>query len=216
MLVTRKAIAPRIHPSARVAPTASVVRDAPNNQGSAPARSSGPRSRTCATRPRGKHRDQRVRAARAATRQVPVEGHICQAGVVERDQQAQAPERVGGGRRGSRGAGVAEVGGIVHGVRENRRGESGGRDEAGRSSCAGQRDARREPPRGERRRGQARDRSAVRPGGDPLPRGAAAWTRNDSDLHARAEVADWPPIIIRPSARHNEQYGAPRVAVIVI
>jgi hypothetical protein len=31
------------------------------------------------------------------------------------------------------------------------------------------------------------------------------WAPNDGDIHARAEIADRPPIIIRPRARHNEQ-----------
>jgi hypothetical protein len=40
---------------------------------------------------------------------------------------------------------------------------------------------------------------------DPLPQGGTARTRNDSDVHARAEVADWAPMIVRQRARHNEE-----------
>ena len=43
---------------------------------------------------------------------------------------------------------------------------------------------------------------------ESLRRRGTARTRNDGDVHARAEVADRPPMIIRPRARHKEQYGA--------
>ena len=43
---------------------------------------------------------------------------------------------------------------------------------------------------------------------DSLPQGGTARTRNDRDVHPRAEVAARPPMIIRPHMRHDEEYGA--------
>jgi hypothetical protein len=40
---------------------------------------------------------------------------------------------------------------------------------------------------------------------DSLPQAWTARTRNDGDVHARVEVADRPPMIIRPRSRHNEE-----------
>lgn len=151
-------------------------------------------------------------------RQVLVKSRVHEAWVVERDQQAQAPKRVGGRRhtrvwtsastphRGrARGA---EVGGVQNGVRENR-----GREESCRSATASHRDARHQRTGCDRRRGQAHDRPPVQNQRESLPQGGTARTRNDGDVHARAEVADRPPMIIRPHARHSEQYGAQQTPI---
>lgn len=90
----------------------------------------------CPTRLRGKHSDQRVRTAGMAAGHVPVKGSVHKAGVVERDQQAEAPKRVGGRRRGDGWAGGAKVGGVEDGVRQHR-----GREAVGRCAMASQQDA---------------------------------------------------------------------------
>lgn len=43
---------------------------------------------------------------------------------------------------------------------------------------------------------------------DSLRQGGTARTRNDRDVHTRAEVANRPPMIIRPQVRHDTEYGA--------
>ena len=136
-------------------------------------------------------------------RQVLVKGRAHKVGVVERDQQAQAPKRVGGRRRGLGGAGGAEVGGVQNGVREDRR-----REEPSRSTTSSYRNACHERAGCHCRRDQTPDRPPVPHRRDSLPQGETARTRNDGDVHARAEVADRPPMIIRPRASHSEQYGA--------
>lgn len=146
-------------------------------------------------------------------RQVLVKGRVHEAWVVECDQQAQAPKRVGGRRHTRVGTSAAmphrgrargaEVGGAKNGVREDR-----GREECCRSATASHRDARHQRTGCHRRRGQAHDRPPVQNQRESRPRGGAARTPNDGDVHARAEVADRPPMIIRPHARHSEQYGA--------
>jgi hypothetical protein len=146
-------------------------------------------------------------------RQVLVKDRIHEAGVVERDQHAQAPKRVGRRRPGRRGpgrrgpgrgrAGGAEIGGVQNGVREDR-----GREKSSRSTTASHRHARHERTGRHRRRGQTHDRPPGPYRREPLPQGGTARTRNDADVHTRAEVADRPPMLIRPRASHNEQYGA--------
>ena len=169
---------------------------------STPRGSRARRSPTSPTRLRGADSNQRVRTARMTARQVPVKGRVHKTGVVHGDQQAQAPKRVGGRRRvGGRGrAGGPEVGGAQNGVREDR-----GREEPSRSATASHRDACHERTGCHRRRGQARDRPPVPHPRDSLPQRGTAGTRNDGDVHARVEVADRPPMIIAPRARHNDQ-----------
>jgi hypothetical protein len=134
---------------------------------------------------------------------VPVEGRVHKARVVERDQQAQAPKRVGGRRQGGGRAGGAKVGGVEDGVREDR-----GREEPARFATASQRAAQHERTGCRDRRGQASDRPPVPHRRDSLPRGPTPRACNDGDVYARAEVANRPTTIIRPRARHNEQYDA--------
>jgi hypothetical protein len=153
----------------------------------------------------GTNSDQRVRTARPTARQVPVKGRVHKARVVHGDQQAQAAKRVGGRRPGCGRAGGTEVGGVQNGVREDRR-----REESSRSTTAGHRDACHERTGCHRRRCQARDRLPVPYRRESLPQGGTARTRNDGDVHARVEVADRPPMIVRPRASHNEEYGAPQ------
>src|ERR1700733_7638274 len=95
-----------------------------------------------------------------------VKGRVHEAGVVKRDQQAQAPKRVGRRRRGNGRAGGAEIGGVKDGAREDR-----GRKESGRSATATQRDACREPTGCYRRRGETRDRPSLRHPRNSLPQG---------------------------------------------
>jgi hypothetical protein len=133
-------------------------------------------------------------------RQVPVEGRVHKTGVVERDQQAHASKRVRGRPRNGDRAPVAQVGRVEDGIREDR-----GREKTARSTMASQRDACHERTGCHRRRGQAPDRPPVPYRRDPLPQSWTARTRNDGDVHPRVEVANRPPMIIRPRSRHHEQ-----------
>ena len=153
----------------------------------------------------GTKSDQRVRTARMTARQVLVKGRVHKARVVHGDQQAQAPKRVGGRRPGRGGAGGTEVGGGQNGVREDRR-----REESSRSTTASDRDACHERTGCHRRRCQARDRLPVPYRRESLPQGGTARTQNDGDVYACVEVADRPPLIIRPRPSHNEEYAAPQ------
>ena len=101
----------------------------------------------------------------------------------------------GGGR-----AGGAEVGRVEDRVRERR-----GREKPGRTTTittAVRQDARQERSGCQGRRRQAPDRPAVPHRLDSPQQARTARTRNDGDVHTRAEASDRRPMIIPALARH--------------